>query len=63
MTKFSLLFLIDITITNSKSTGGLGIATLLQAFGFSVCSCGLANVLQCVIAKTALPKKCGGVKI
>ena len=63
MTKFSLLFLIDITITNSKSTGGLGIAALLQAFGFSVGSCGLANVLQCVIVKTALPKKCGGVKI
>jgi len=35
MTKFSLLFLIDITITNSKSTGGLGIAALLQAFGLS----------------------------
>ena len=63
MTKFSLLFLIDITITNSKSTGGMGIAALLQAFGFSVGLCGLANVLQCVIAKTALPKKCGGVKI
>jgi len=39
------------------------IAALLQAFGYSVGLWGLANVLQCVIAKTALPKKCGGVKI
>jgi len=35
----------------------LKIVALLQAFGFSVGLCGLANVLQCVIAKTALPKK------
>jgi len=42
---------------------GWGIAALLQAFGFSCGMWGLANVLQCGIAKTALPKKCGGVKI
>jgi len=39
------------------------IAALLQAFGLNDGLCGLANVLQCGIAKTALPKKCGGVKI
>jgi len=39
------------------------IAALLQAFGFSVGSWWLANVLQCGIAKTPLAKKCDGVKI
>jgi len=47
MTKFSLLFLIEFTTTISICTGGLEIAALLQAFGFSVGLCGLANVLQC----------------
>jgi hypothetical protein len=42
---------------------GWKIAALLQAFGLSVGLWGLANVLQCVIAKTPLAKKCGGVKI
>ena len=57
MTKFSLLLLIDFTTTILISTGGLKIAVLLQAFGFNVGLWGLANVLQCVIDKTALPKK------
>jgi len=63
MTKFSLLFLTDFTTTVSICIGGLEIAALLQAFGLNDGSCGLANVLQCVIAKTPSAKKCGGVKI
>jgi len=49
--KVSLLFLIEFTTTISICTGGLEIAAILQAFGFSVGSCGLANVLQCVMDK------------
>jgi hypothetical protein len=46
-----------------KKIAGGKIAALLQAFGRVVGLCGLANVLQCVIAKTPSAKKCGGVKI
>jgi hypothetical protein len=38
------------------------IATLLKAFGFCCGLYGLANVLQCGIAKAALPKNAVGLK-
>jgi hypothetical protein len=63
MTKLLLLFLINFTTIISISIGGVEIAALLQAFGYSVGLCGLANVLQCGIAKTTTAKKCGRVKI
>jgi hypothetical protein len=59
-----LLLFLKYFFQNSSTLERWKIEVLFQAFGFlSGSLLGFANVLQCVIAKTPLAKKCGGVKI